>query len=99
MTSNDPRIRLVDHLDGLAAYNDKYFRWIEHSLNDVRMHQREAQAIIDTLIVTIGDRAFSPDLLSKLRSGAASTDASGEVSVQARTELLSSPNQRGNKAS
>lgn len=90
MRPKDPRARLLDHLDGLAAYNDKGFIWSRHTPEEVRDHQRQAQLAIDRLILEIGEEAFSPDLLLRLRGGEAATDAFGTVHEQARQELLGS---------
>jgi hypothetical protein len=88
MQSDDPRIRLVNHLGGLANYNDKGFLWSRHDADQVRDHQRQAQQALDKLVDEIGEEAFSADLLQKLRSGAAATDASGDIEEQARAELM-----------
>lgn len=91
MTSpDDPRLRLADHLAGVAAYNDKGFLWSRHNADEIRAHRQEAQRIIDRLIADIGEAAFSADLLQKLRGGAAVTDSFGVVAQQARAELLRS---------
>lgn len=88
MTQKDPRRRLVDHLNGLAGYNDKGFLWSRHTPDEVRDERRQAQQVIDRLVGEIGENAFSADLLQKLRDGAAATDPSGAVEEQARRELL-----------
>lgn len=94
MTSTDPRARLVDHLGGVAAYNDKGFQWLGHRAEDVRSHRQQAQRAIDRLVDEIGENAFSVDLLQKLRGGAAVTDPFGVIAEQARAELLR-PSPRG----
>ncbi len=87
MRSNDPRVRLVGHLHGLAGYNDKGFIWSRHTPEEVQGHRRQAQEAIDKLVLEIGEEAFSADLLRKLRYGTAATDAFGSVEEQARREL------------
>ncbi|UIJ46265.1 hypothetical protein LZK98_04780 [Sphingomonas cannabina] len=87
MVSDDARTRLINHLDGVAGYNDKGYYWSGHTPDEVRANQEEAQAVIMRLVAEIGEDAFSLDLLQKLKSGAASTDDSGDIVLQAKGEL------------
>ena len=87
MAPDDARIRLINHLDGVAGYNDKGHCWSGHTPEEIRANQEEAQAVIMRLVAEIGEDAFSPDLLQKLKSGAASTDDSGDIFLQAKAEL------------
>lgn len=82
------RRRLVDHLHGIAGYNDKGHLWSRDALAEVQANQDEAQAVILRLIGEIGVTAFSRDLLAKLQSGAGARDDSGNLAEWARRELL-----------
>jgi hypothetical protein len=88
VTPKPPRERLLDHLNGIAGYNDKGFLWSRHTPDEVRSNQRLAQAVIDRLVEEIGEAVFSAGLLEKLKNGSAATDVTGAVEAQARAELL-----------
>lgn len=82
------RQRLVDHLGGIAGYNDKGYLWSGHTPPEVQANQDEAQAVILRLIGEVGEAAFSRSLLAKLQSGAGARDDSGDLAEWARRELL-----------
>ncbi len=87
-TPTAARQRLVDHLHGIAGYNDKGHLWSRHTPAEVRANQDEAQAVILGLIGEIGEQAFSRDLLTELRSGTGARDDSGNLAEWTRRELL-----------
>ncbi|QEN89964.1 hypothetical protein FZC33_28250 [Labrys sp. KNU-23] len=82
------RQRLVDHLHGIAGYNDKGYLWSRHTPAEAQANQDEAQAVILRLIDEIGAAAFSRDLLAELQSGAGARDDSGNLAEWTRRELL-----------
>lgn len=85
------RKQLLDHLSGVAGYNDKGFHWAGHSPAEQHAEQQQAQLAIVRLVAEIGESAFSPILLDLLKSGAASTDGSGDIYLRAKAELAPSP--------
>ncbi len=87
MTSTDARLRLIDFLGTVAAYNDKGYQWSGHDKEQVCLYQREAQERIMQIVTEIGEQAFSCALLDQLLSGEAARDWSGHIYFRAKDEL------------
>jgi hypothetical protein len=89
MTKNFASVeqQLVDLLGSAASYNDKGAEWCGHSPAKVEEMQSKFHRDQLALVEKVGAERVGPELLSAIRSGAASRDWSGEFARLAEQVL------------
>jgi hypothetical protein len=65
---SDLEKKLVERLHSIAAYNDKGFFWMNHSMETTLKLRNQWQGEIADLVAQIGQNRFSAELLNDLSS-------------------------------